>query len=77
MASVVSGIAIAKATRMHPQLTASQVFVVGDTPRDIEAAQAEGAVSVGVATGHYSVDELAAARADHVLPSLSDTFPGL
>jgi phosphoglycolate phosphatase len=72
-----TGLAIAKATRMHPHLAPSQVFVVGDTPRDIEAAQAEGAVSVGVASGHFSVDDLAAARPDHVLASLSESFPGL
>jgi phosphoglycolate phosphatase-like HAD superfamily hydrolase len=52
-------------------------MVVGDTPRDIEAAQAAGAVSVGVATGHYSTAELASAGADHVLGSLEDRFPGL
>jgi phosphoglycolate phosphatase len=70
-------LAIAKATRLHAGLTAGQVFVVGDTPRDIEAAQAAGAVSVGVATGHYSTTELQAAGADHVLASLEETFPGL
>jgi phosphoglycolate phosphatase len=70
-------LAIAKATRLHAGLTAGQVFVVGDTPRDIEAAQAAGAVSVGVATGHYSTAELQAAGADHVLASLEETFPGL
>jgi len=68
---------IEKATRLHRGLTPSQVFVVGDTPRDIEAAQAAGAVSVGVATGHYSVDELTSAGGDHVLSSLEETFPGL
>jgi phosphoglycolate phosphatase len=63
---------------MHPHLTPSQVFVVGDTPRDIEATTGgAGAVSVGVASGHFSVDELAAARPDHVLTSLSERFPGL
>jgi phosphoglycolate phosphatase-like HAD superfamily hydrolase len=35
------------------------VFVVGDTPHDIEATRKAGAVSVGVATGHYSTAELA------------------
>ena len=43
----------------------------------IEAAKADGAVSVGVASGHYSTDELEAASADHVLGSLEDPFPGL
>ena len=69
-------IAIEKATRLHADLTAAQVFVVGDTPHDIAATREAGAVSVGVATGHYSVDELAEAGADHVLASLAEPFPG-
>ena len=69
--------AIGRAARLHGQLTAAQVFVVGDTPRDVAAAQAAGAVSVGVASGHYSTKELAAAHGDHVLGSLEDPFPGL
>ena len=69
-------IAIEKATRLHSRLTPSQVAVVGDTPRDIEAARAAGAISVGVASGHFSVDELTAAGADHVLASLEERFPG-
>jgi len=70
-------LAIEKAARMHDQLSADQVYVVGDTPRDIEAAKVAGAVSVGVASGHYSVDELRAAGGTHVLGSLEDAFPGL
>ncbi len=70
-------IAIDKAARLHSRLTPSQVAVVGDTPRDIEAARAAGAISVGVASGHFSVDELTAAGADHVLASLEERFPGL
>jgi len=69
--------AIEKATRLHRQLTPSQVYVVGDTPHDIDAAKAVGAVSVGVASGHYSVDELVAAGGGHVLGSLEDPFPGM
>lgn len=71
-----TGLAIEKASRLHAGLTASQVFVVGDTPKDIAAATAAGAVSVGVATGKYSVAELTTAGADHVLASLEDPFPG-
>lgn len=70
-------LAIAKAARLHDGLAATQVFVVGDTPRDIDAAAAAGAVSVGVATGKYSVDQLAAAGGAHVLASLNDPFPGV
>lgn len=71
-----TGIAIEKATRLHAHLTPAQVFVVGDTPHDVDATRQAGAVSVGVATGHYSVDELAEAGADHVLGSLTEPFPG-
>jgi phosphoglycolate phosphatase len=57
-------------------LDLSEVLVVGDTPLDIAAAEGVGAVSVGVASGRYGVDELGAAGADHVLASLVDPFPG-
>lgn len=70
-------LAIEKAAQLHHQLRPSQVFVIGDTPRDLEAARAAGAVSVGVASGRYSVTELEAAGGDHVLRSLEDPFPGL
>jgi len=72
-----TGLAIQKATRLHAGLTPAQVFVVGDTPRDIDAAKAAGAVSVGVASGKFSVDELRTAGGDHVLGSLTEPFPGL
>jgi phosphoglycolate phosphatase len=70
-------LAIDKAARLHDQLTPAQVCVVGDTPHDMQATQAAGAVAVGVASGHYSTDELAAAGGVHVLGSLEDPFPGL
>jgi phosphoglycolate phosphatase len=68
---------VKKASRLHAGLAPEQVFIVGDTPRDIEAARAAGAKSVGVASGHYSTAELAAAHPDHVLGSLEEPFPGL
>jgi phosphoglycolate phosphatase-like HAD superfamily hydrolase len=70
-------LAIGKATRLHDQLTPEQVYVVGDTPHDMEATIAAGAVPVGVASGHYSTDELMKAGGVHVLTSLEDPFPGL
>jgi phosphoglycolate phosphatase len=70
-------LAIHKATFLHEELTADQVYVVGDTPRDIESAKAAGAVSVGVASGHYSTSELEAVGGDLVLGSLEEGFPGL
>jgi phosphoglycolate phosphatase-like HAD superfamily hydrolase len=51
------------------------VLVVGDTPRDVEAARYAGAVSVAVASGHFTKEQLAAAGADHVLGTLDDELP--
>jgi len=70
-------LAIEKATRLHPHVTPAGVYVVGDTPLDIAAASAAGAMSVGVASGAYSTEQLSDAGADHVLASLEDPFPGL
>lgn len=50
-----------------------KIVVVGDSPRDIDAARAARARSVGVATGRSSIDELAAAGGDAVLEDLTDT----
>jgi phosphoglycolate phosphatase-like HAD superfamily hydrolase len=54
---------------------AMAVLVVGDTPRDVEAARYAGAVSVAVASGHFTTDELREAGADHVLASLEEELP--
>lgn len=48
-------------------------ILVGDTPRDVEAALVTGARAVGVATGSYAAAELAAAGAHAVLDDLTDT----
>jgi phosphoglycolate phosphatase-like HAD superfamily hydrolase len=47
--------------------------LIGDTPLDIEAALATGARAIGVTTGRFGADQLAAAGAHYVLPSLTDT----
>jgi phosphoglycolate phosphatase-like HAD superfamily hydrolase len=54
-----------------------RVLVVGDTPLDIAAAHGAGAVGVGVASGHFTADQLKAARADYVLESLREPLPGV
>ena len=73
----VTRLGIAKASRLHGrELAPGEVFVVGDTPHDIDAAHAAGATAVGVATGHYGPDVLRAAKADYVLRSLTEPFPG-
>jgi len=48
-------------------------IVVGDTPGDIKSARANGARSLGVASGFCSYSELAEARPDHLLSDLTDT----
>jgi phosphoglycolate phosphatase-like HAD superfamily hydrolase len=47
-----------------------EVFVIGDTIHDVAAAKANNAVAVAVATGTASQDDLIAAGADIVLPTL-------
>lgn len=70
-----AAIARAEALSGH-DIDPSQVLVVGDTPRDVEAAHGAGAIAVGVATGEYSVDELRDGGAEHVLRSFADdAFP--
>ena len=44
---------------MGCQPDANDVFVIGDTPRDIVAGREAGFLTVGVATGKYSMAELA------------------
>lgn len=52
---------------------ADRVVVIGDTPLDVSAAHEVGIRAVGVASGDSTVDELAAAHANAVLPDLTDT----
>jgi phosphoglycolate phosphatase len=52
-----------------------EALVVGDTPHDIVAAQDAGAFAVGVATGHFTKEELRGAGADYVLGSLEEDLP--
>jgi phosphoglycolate phosphatase len=59
------------------KVPSAEVYVFGDTPRDIEAACAVGAHAVGVASGKYSREELRRAGASVVLGSLEDPMPGL
>lgn len=76
--SKLTSVAIERAGRIHGHpLDTSGVLVVGDTPRDVEAAHAAGAVAVGVATGKYSVEQLRRARAEHVLETLESPLPGV
>ena len=53
-------------------LPASQVWVVGDTPRDLACARAAGARCLLVATGRYTYPELAGLGADAAVENLAD-----
>lgn len=49
------------------------IVIIGDTPEDIDCTRAIGARAIAVATGRYTVDELAAHRPVAVFPDLADT----
>jgi len=50
----------------------ASVCVVGDTPRDIEAAHANGLSVIAVATGHFSFDQLMEHRPEACATTLAD-----
>ena len=56
--------------RRNGPVTEEQLFVIGDTPHDIEAAAAITARTIAVASGGYSVDELCAHRPWRVFEQL-------
>jgi phosphoglycolate phosphatase-like HAD superfamily hydrolase len=51
----------------------ADVVIIGDTPADIHCGQGIAARAVGVATGSYTVSDLAACGAHAVFQDLSDT----
>lgn len=73
-AIVREGIARGAAIAGH-ELAREEIFVVGDTPLDIDAGHAAGCVVIAVATGHYDSAALRDAGADHVLETLEEELP--
>ena len=57
--------------KVRPQ--AGDVYVIGDTPADIQCARPHGAVAVAVATAHYSLEQLREHKPDYLFSDLSDT----
>lgn len=53
----------------------TEIYVIGDTPLDIEAAHAVGCTAIAVATGHYDAAALRRAGADHVVETLEEQLP--
>lgn len=61
------------AERHGVSFEAKDVFVLGDTTRDIDCARAAGFVAVAIATGGCSAGQLAAHRPDFLFENLADT----
>jgi len=59
------------AEQLGVPLAQCRVVVIGDTPRDVDAARAIGAECIGVATGRYSVEDLRTSGAHHTFADFS------
>jgi phosphoglycolate phosphatase len=58
---------------LNTEFAEHEIFVIGDTPKDIACARAFGAVAVAVATGRYSLANLSEHQPDHLCRDLADT----
>jgi phosphoglycolate phosphatase len=58
-----------------PHCLPERVWVIGDTPLDVQCARAIGARAVAVATGSHTLDELQACGPDLLFADLSDAAP--
>jgi phosphoglycolate phosphatase-like HAD superfamily hydrolase len=66
------------AVRSHLGQTApKQIWVIGDTPLDVQCARAIGAKVVAVATGIHTLEQLRDAQPDLTLADLADPRPFL
>ncbi|MGI8559045.1 MAG: HAD hydrolase-like protein [Solirubrobacteraceae bacterium] len=69
-------IALGRATLVYGEkVSPAQAVVVGDTPHDVEGAHAAGIECIAVASGHFSLEQLQQAGADHAISSLADGLP--
>lgn len=66
--------ALRRAKERHAiEFVPERVFVIGDTPHDIECGKAIGARTIGVATGAYTVEQLAAHTPTAAFQDFADT----
>lgn len=61
-----------QARQHHPQLREDRVWVIGDTPADVQCGRAIGARVLAVATGMYSRSELAECAPDLLRANLAE-----
>jgi phosphoglycolate phosphatase len=65
--------ALRRANERHAvEFSTADTYIIGDTPHDIECGKVIGAKTIGVATGRYSVAELAAHTPTAVFKDFSD-----
>lgn len=57
---------------LKKSLKKEDIYVIGDTPRDILSGCEAQATTIAVATGRYSLEELGSYRPDYLFPDLSD-----
>ena len=57
---------------LHAEWSPEQIYVIGDTPKDIECGKVIGAHTVAVATGHHSADQLRAHEPSVLFKSFAD-----
>ncbi len=55
------------------ELTPQQILIIGDSVLDVQAALEVGVISMAVATGFHSLDELARQRPHFIFPDLANT----
>jgi phosphoglycolate phosphatase len=61
------------ARRYQADFSGTATVLIGDTPKDVEAAAVSGARAVAVASGNFTMQQLRDAGAEVVLPDLTDT----
>ncbi len=65
--------ALERFKKEHGQpVEAKNVYVIGDTPRDVQSARPYGAKTVAIATGTYSIDDLRAEKPGFIFRDLTD-----
>lgn len=59
--------------KLKIELKKNDVFVVGDTPQDIETGKVNGVKTIAVCTGFYKKDELKKCKPDYIFDDLTDS----